>query len=135
MLNWIINWSLRHRLMVLGLALLFVLIGGLALSRINIDAFPDTTPVQVQVNTAAPALSPEEIERQVTFPVEQAISGLPNLREGRSTSKSGLSAVVVPFRDAPALPTARTLVNERVGSVNLPAGIKPRLGPIATGLG
>jgi cobalt-zinc-cadmium resistance protein CzcA len=136
MLNWIINWSLRHRVPVLGLSLSFVLIGGVALRQINIDAFPDTTPVQVQVNTVAPALSPEEIERQITFPVEQAISGLPDLHGVRSISKFGLSQVVVTFSDDTDIWVARRLVSERLVTVELPAGIaRPQMGPVSTGLG
>jgi cobalt-zinc-cadmium resistance protein CzcA len=90
MLNRIITWSLEHRLLVIVLSLVLVVLGVQALLRMPIDAFPDTTPVQVQINTVAPALSPLEIEQQITFPVEQAISGLPGLDEVRSISKFGL---------------------------------------------
>jgi heavy metal efflux system protein len=136
MLNWVIDWSLRHRLLVLGLTLLLVFVGAGAVGHLNIDAFPDTTPVQVQVNTAAPALSPEEVEQQITFPVEQAISGLPNLTGVRSISKFGLSQVVVGFADGTDIWFARRLVGERLANVKLPAGIaRPEMGPVATGLG
>ncbi len=136
MLNWIINWSLRRRWVVLGLTGAFVVFGLIALSHLNIDAFPDTTPVQVQVNTVAPALSPEEVERQITFPVEQTISGLPDLLNVRSISKFGLSQVVVTFRDGVDIYFARRLVSERLGTVQLPSGIdRPEMGPVATGLG
>src|SRR5579871_454755 len=107
MLNWIITWSLRHRLVVLFAFLAFVVFGVLSVSYLNIDAFPDTTPVQVQINTVAAALSPEEVERQITFPVEQAISGLPGLVQVRSISKFGLSQVVVTFQDGTDISLAR----------------------------
>src|SRR5215218_7081320 len=99
MLNWIINYSLRHRLLVIIAVLAFAVVGGLSLRYLDIDAFPDTTPVQVQINTVAPALSSEEVEQRITFPVEQALGGLPNLESMRSISKFGLSQVVVTFED------------------------------------
>lgn len=136
MLNWIISWSLRNRVFVLGMAAAFVVIGVLSLRRLDIDAFPDTTPVQVQINTVAPALSPEQIEQQITFPVEQAISGLPKLENVRSISKFGLSQVVVTFGDGTDIYFARRLVSERLGAVQLPPSIAPpQMGPVATGLG
>ena len=91
MLNWIINWSLRNRLLVLGVTLSFVIAGAVAVTHLPIDAFPDTTPVQVQINTVAPSLGPEEVEQQITIPVEQALSGLPKLENVRSVSKFGFS--------------------------------------------
>src|SRR5690242_15835001 len=100
MLNWIIDWSLRHRMLVVAGALAFAAAGVASVRSLDIDAFPDTTPVQVQINTIAPALAPEEIERLITFPVEQAmISGMPHLEQIRSISKFGLSQVVVTFED------------------------------------
>src|SRR6185436_4405259 len=110
--------------------------GVVAFLRLPIDAFPDTTPVQVQVNTVAPALSPLEIERQITAPIEQAISGLPRLAEVRSLSKFGLSQVTVIFEEGADIYLGRQVVAERLGAVELPAGIeRPQLGPVATGLG
>lgn len=136
MLNWIINWSLRHRMLVLGLTGAFVVAGLFAVAHLNIDAFPDTTPTQVQINTVAPSLGPEEAERQITAPVEQAISGLPGLEGVRSISKFGLSQVVVTFKDGTDIWTARRLVGERLSTVDLPPGMKrPEMGPVATGLG
>jgi cobalt-zinc-cadmium resistance protein CzcA len=135
-LNWIIDFSLRHRFMVVAVALAFAAVGVFSLGRLDIDAFPDTTPVQIQVNTVAPSLSPEEVERQITFPVEQAISGLPGLDKVRSISKFGLSQVVVTFHDDTEIYFARQLVNERLGTVELPEGIqRPQMGPVSTGLG
>jgi cobalt-zinc-cadmium resistance protein CzcA len=136
MLNAIIDWSLRHRLAVVGLTLVAVFAGILALRSLDIDAFPDTTPVQVQVNTVAPALGPEEVERQITSQVEQAIGGLPRVAGVRSISKFGLSQVVVTFADGTDIWFARQLIAERLGTVELPGGIgRPEMGPVATGLG
>jgi cobalt-zinc-cadmium resistance protein CzcA len=110
--------------------------GVLTLMRIPIDAFPDTTPIQVQINTVAPALSPEEIEQQITLPVELAIGGLPGLKDVRSISKFGLSQVVAIFTDETRIIDARQYISERLASVELPEGMeRPQLGPIATGLG
>lgn len=136
MLNWIIDVSLRHRLLVVLLACIAAVAGLVSVHHLNVDAFPDTTPVQVQINTVAPALGPEEIEQQITFPIEQVISGLPGLNQLRSVSKFGLSQVVVTFEDGTNIYFARQLINERLGAVELPTGIeKPKMGPVATGLG
>ena len=136
MLNYIIRWSLEHRFIVILLSAAFVGFGVNSVGHLPIDAFPDTTPVQVQINTVAPSLSPLEIEQQITFPVEQAISGLPGLTMVRSISKFGLSQVTVLFDDGVGIYFARQLVMERLQGVELPEGIpKPEMGPVATGLG
>jgi cobalt-zinc-cadmium resistance protein CzcA len=136
MLNWIIGWSLNHRFLVILGTIAFIAWGVWSLSHLPIDAFPDTTPVQIQVNTVAPALSPEEVEQQITQPVEIAISGLPRLIGVRSISKFGLSQVTVTFEDGTDIYFARQLINERLGTVELPEGIEhPEMGPVATGLG
>jgi len=136
MLNWILSWSLRNRVLVLGASIGFLVIGVLSLRRLDIDAFPDTTPVQVQINTVAPALGPEQIEQQITFPLEQSLGGLPRLESLRSISKFGLSQVVVTFKDGTEIYFARRVVSERLAAVQLPPGIAlPELGPVATGLG
>src|SRR5512136_517749 len=136
MLNWIITFSLKNRLLVCVLALALVVIGGRTLSVLPIDAFPDTTPVQVQINTTAAALNPQETEAQITLPVELAISGLPGLQNVRSISKFGLSQVVATFDDSIDIFKARQLIMERLQAVELPEGLeRPQLGPIATGLG
>lgn len=136
MLTWIIDICLRHRAIVLLVALAGTVAGCLALPYLDIDAFPDTTPVQVQINTIAPALAPEEIEQQITFPIEQALYGLPGLEELRSISQFGLSQVVVVFADGTDIYFARQLLTERLSTVSLPEGLaRPRLGPVATGLG
>jgi cobalt-zinc-cadmium resistance protein CzcA len=132
----LIERSVRHRIAVIALTLLFAGLGAWTLTRLPIDAFPDVTPVQVQVNTVAPALGPEEIERQITYPVEQSLAGIPGLVEVRSLSKFGLSQVTVLFDDGFDLFRARQLVGERVATVALPARFdRPALGPAATGLG
>ena len=136
MLNWIIDFSLRHRLLVLLGVAFAAILGAVALRHLDIDAFPDTTPVQVQVNTVAPSLGPEEVEQRITFPIEQAIGGLPGLESMRSVSKFGFSQVVVTFRDGTDIYFARQLVNERLGTVELSSEIeRPKMGPVSTGLG
>ena len=136
MLNRIIDWSLAHRPLVVLLSLAVVGTGIQALYRLPIDAFPDTTPVQVQINTVAPSLSPLEVERQITSPVEQVISGLPELTDVRSISKFGLSQVTVIFEDGTDIYFARQLVMERLQTAELPEGTpQPKMGPVATGLG
>ena len=136
MLERIITWSLSHRWAVLFGALVVSVAGVVSLRNLNIDAFPDTTPVQVQVNTQAPGMVPEEIERQITFPVELAMNGMPGVAEVRSISMFGLSQVVVTFVDGTDVYFARQLINERLGAVEIPVGIdRPQMGPVSTGLG
>ncbi|MFV2066432.1 MAG: efflux RND transporter permease subunit [Pirellulales bacterium] len=136
MLNQIIHFSLRNRVLVLLVVAGVAAVGAYALQFIDVDAFPDTTPVMVQINTTAPSLAPEEIERQITFPIEQVISGLPGLAQLRSISKFGLSQVVVIFEDETDIYFARQLINERLTTVALPDGIsRPKMGPVSTGLG
>jgi cobalt-zinc-cadmium resistance protein CzcA len=135
-LNALIEFSLRNRLLVILGALAAALLGGVALAHLPLDAFPDTTPVQVQINTVATALGPQEVEQQITFPIEQALGSLPKIVGLRSISQFGLSQVIVTFADGTDIYFARQVVNERLGTVNLPASIdRPRLGPVATGLG
>ncbi|HEY2883409.1 MAG TPA: CusA/CzcA family heavy metal efflux RND transporter [Pirellulales bacterium] len=136
LLNRIIDFSLRHRLFILMGTAALAVAGVFSLKFLDIDAFPDTTPVQVQINTVAPALGPEEVEQRITFPVEQAISGLSGLEQMRSISKFGLSQVVVTFKDGVDIYFARQLINERLATVELATGIeRPKMGPVATGLG
>jgi len=136
MLNALIDASLKNRFVVILLAGILVALGIRAARELPLDAFPDTTPVQVQINTIAPELSPEEMERQITFPVEQALGGLKALEEVRSVSKFGLSQVVAIFADGTDIYFARQQINERLGEAQLPEGIqRPTMGPVATGLG
>ncbi len=138
MIERILEWSLRNRFLVLiGSALLVV--GGLvAMARLPIDAVPDVTNVQVQVLTSSPALGPEEVEQLITTPVEQAMSGLPNLVEVRSTSKFGLSAVTVVFEDGTDIYFGRQQISERLAAAKdaIPAAYgQPEMGPVSSGLG
>jgi cobalt-zinc-cadmium resistance protein CzcA len=136
MLNWLIDASLRHRKLVLVIALLAVAAGGISLSHLSIDAFPDVTDVMVQINTVAPALSPLEIEQQISAKIEATMGGLPNLKLVRSMSKFGLSQVTVVFEDGTDIYFARNQVLERLQAVKLPTGLpRPSMGPVATGLG
>lgn len=136
MLTRLIDLCLQYRPVVLLATAALVIVGLLSLFQLPFDAFPDTTPVQVQVNTTAPALSPLEVERQITFLVEQSISGLPGLVEVRSISKFGFSQVTAIFADDTDVYLARQVVSERVATVALPEGVdQPALGPVSTGLG
>jgi cobalt-zinc-cadmium resistance protein CzcA len=136
MLSAIITWSLNHRIIVLLGAAALVVAGVVAWQALGIDAFPDTTPVQVQVNAYAPALAPVEMEQQVTVPIEQRLGNLPGVVRMYSQSKFGLAQVVVVFADGTDVYFARNQISERLNAVELPAGIaRPRLGPVATGLG
>jgi cobalt-zinc-cadmium resistance protein CzcA len=136
MLEKIIAWSLGHRIAVLAGAAAVCLAGYVSVNGLVIDAFPDTTPVQVQVNTVAPGMVAEEVERQITFPVELAMGGMPGLQELRSASMFGLSVVIVTFRDGTDIYFARQLINERLGTVAVPPGVeRPEMGPVSTGLG
>ncbi len=137
MLNRIIELSIRQRFAVLVAVLLLAALGIFNFGRLKIDAVPDITNVQVQINTSAPGFSPLEAEQRITFPVETAIAGLPGLEYTRSVSRYGLSQVTVVFADGTDIYFARQLVNERLQGVRatLPPSVEPELGPIATGLG
>ena len=138
MINWLIHFSVSQRLLVLLVVAIMIGAGVYSLIKLPIDAVPDVTNVQVQVLTAAPSLAPLEIERQITFPVEVAMSGLPDIEEIRSVSKFGLSAVTVVFADSVNTYFARQLVLERLTQAReqIPENIgSPEMGPISTGLG
>ncbi|MFN7168269.1 MAG: efflux RND transporter permease subunit [Pannonibacter sp.] len=137
MLERIIEFSIRQRWLVMAIVLGLAGFGIWNFNRLPIDAVPDITNVQVQINTEAPGFSPLETEQRITFPVETAISGLPGLDYTRSVSRYGLSQVTVVFEDGTDIYRARQLVSERIQSVQgaLPEGIAPEPGPIATGLG
>ncbi|MCC7377431.1 MAG: efflux RND transporter permease subunit [Verrucomicrobiales bacterium] len=137
MLHRLLEFSVRQRVFVLLATLVLVGIGTWSALRLPIDAVPDITNVQVQVNTAVPALAPEEIEKLVTFPIENEMAGIPGLVELRSLSKFGLSQVNLIFEDGTDLYRSRQLVSERLQTVveDLPSGITPKLAPISTGLG
>lgn len=136
MLNGIITASMNHRLAVLGGVLLLVAAGVSALATLNVDAFPDTTPIQVQINTVAPSMVPEEVEKLITFPVELALGGLPGLQSVRSISQFGLSQAVVTFEDGTNVYFARQQIAERLSGLEMPPGVpRPEMGPVSTGLG
>ncbi len=138
LLGAIIRASLRHRPVVLVAAALFVVIGVRFAQSLPVDAIPDITNVQVQIITAAPALSPVEVEQYVTIPVERAMAGLPKTTDIRSISKYGLSVVTVVFRDDVDIYFARQLVGERMREAEdhvLAQHGKPEMGPITSGIG
>ena len=135
MITSLLEFSLRQRALVLGLACLFVVAGVYAFQTLPIDAFPDVTNIQVQILTEAPGLAPVEVERFITYPIELQMTGLPGLAEIRSISKFALSQVTVVFEDDVDLYFARQLVLERLVGVRerLPKGVEPEMGPITTG--
>jgi cobalt-zinc-cadmium resistance protein CzcA len=138
MINAIIRFSVSQRLLVMLMVAIVVSAGGYSLRQLPIDAVPDVTNVQVQVLTAAPSLAPLEVERQITFPIEVAMSGLPDIEEIRSVSKFGLSAATIVFDDSVDIYFARQLVLERLTQAReqIPDKIgSPEMGPISTGLG
>jgi cobalt-zinc-cadmium resistance protein CzcA len=137
MLERIIRFAIEHRMLVVLLTLAAAGLGGYALQRLPIDAVPDITNKQVQINTEALALSPVEIEKQVTFPIETALAGIPGLESTRSISRNGFSQVTAVFRDHVDIYFARQQVNERLTEArqSLPPGAEPIMGPISTGLG
>ncbi|MFZ6711838.1 efflux RND transporter permease subunit [Undibacterium sp. TC9W] len=133
----IIQFSIAQRWLVIMLTLALAALGIFSYQRLPIDAVPDITNVQVQVNTAAPGYSPLEAEQRISFPIETVMAGLPNLQQTRSLSRYGLSQVTIIFKDGTDIYFARQLVNERIQEAKgkLPAGIEPGMGPISTGLG
>lgn len=137
MLEAILSFSIRHRFQMVLLTLILAVLGGYSLTSLPIDAVPDITNRQVQINTLTPGLSPTDIEKQVTFTIETALAGIRGLDYTRSISRTGLSQVTAVFRDDVDIYFARQQVSERLleAKENLPPGSEPRMGPIATGLG
>jgi cobalt-zinc-cadmium resistance protein CzcA len=137
MLDKIIRFSIRNRWFVLVLTIVIAIIGIYSFKLLPIDAVPDITNVQVQINTEAPGYSPLEVEQRITFPVETAMAGIPHLDYTRSISRYGLSQVTVVFEDGTNIYFARQLITERLQEIKgkLPEQIEPAMGPIATGLG
>ncbi|MGY2137300.1 CusA/CzcA family heavy metal efflux RND transporter [Pseudomonas reactans] len=133
----LIQFAIEQRIIVLLAVLLMAGVGIASYQKLPIDAVPDITNVQVQINSAAAGYSPLETEQRITFPIETAMAGLPGLQQTRSLSRSGLSQVTVIFKDGTDLFFARQLVNERlqVAREQLPLGIETAMGPISTGLG
>src|SRR5438093_6273056 len=132
----IIEASLRQRAFVLLAAVALSAVGLWSAARLPIDAVPDITNVQVQINTEVPALAPEEIEKLVTFPLETELSGVPGMTEVRSLTRFGLSQITLIFEDGTDIYRTRQLVGERLQGVaeKLPVGLAPKLAPITTGL-
>ncbi|WP_218241344.1 efflux RND transporter permease subunit [Comamonas fluminis] len=133
----IIRFAIAQRWLVMLATIALIGLGIYNYQRLPIDAVPDITNVQVQINTSAPGYSPLETEQRVTFPVETVMAGLPHLEQTRSLSRYGLSQVTVVFKDGTDIYFARQLVNERMQQARdaLPQGVTPTLGPISTGLG
>lgn len=136
-LEHIIYFSIQHRWLVIILVLGLMALGVYNFNRLSIDAVPDITNVQVQINTEAAGYSPLEMEQRVTFPIETALAGIPKLDYTRSLSRYGLSQVTVVFEEGTDIYFARQLIGERLGEIKsqLPEGLEPEMGPIATGLG
>jgi cobalt-zinc-cadmium resistance protein CzcA len=133
----LIQFAIGQRSLVMLLVAAMAALGIYNYQKLPIDAVPDITNVQVQINTAAPGYSPLETEQRVTFPIETVMAGLPNLEQTRSLSRYGLSQITVIFKDGTDIFFARQMVNERIQEARnqLPAGVAPAMGPISTGLG
>lgn len=137
MIDSILRLAIERRLLILCFIFVIVGVGVWSYQKLPIDAVPDITNVQVQINTAAPGYSPQESEQRITYPVETALAGLPNLAYTRSLSRYGLSQVTVVFEEGTDIYFARNLINARLGAIKsvLPPGLEPEMGPISTGLG
>lgn len=137
MIESILRFSIERRWLIVSMTLLLIGIGIWNYQKLPIDAVPDITNVQVQINTRAQGYSPLETEQRITFPVETALAGIPKLAYTRSLSRYGLSQVTVIFEEGTDLYFARNLINERLGTIKstLPPGLEPEMGPITTGLG
>ena len=137
MLEKIIEASIRHRWLVLITVLSICVLGVYNFRHLAIDAVPDITNVQIQINTEAQGYTPLEVEQRITFPVETALAGIPKLDYTRSISRYGLSQVTVVFEEGTDIYFARQLLAERLSEIKseIPEGIEPMMGPIATGLG
>lgn len=133
----IVTVAVRRPWLVLLVTLFLSALGGLALTRLPIDAVPDITNTQVQINVVAPALAPADVERQVTFPIETAFAGIPGLESTRSLTRHGFAQVTTIFKDGTDIYFARQQIAERLRTAerSLPAGVTATVGPIATGLG
>ncbi|MDC9567278.1 MULTISPECIES: efflux RND transporter permease subunit, partial [unclassified Pseudoalteromonas] len=138
MFNKIIDWSVNNRLLIL-IALFATIVGAImVIPKLNLDAFPDVTNVQVAVNTEAPGLAAEEVEQLITYPIEAVMYALPDVEQVRSISKTGLSGVTVVFKEGTDIYFARQLVFERLQAAKelIPEGVgTPEMGPNTSGLG
>ena len=137
MIEFILRFVIERRLLVLSLIFVILAVGTWSYQKLPIDAVPDITNVQVQINSSAPGYSPLEAEQRITYPIETALYGMPMLAQTRSISTYGLSQVTVIFEDGTDIYFARNLVNERLSTIRgqLPKDIEPEMGPLTTGLG
>ncbi|MBO7926612.1 CusA/CzcA family heavy metal efflux RND transporter [Pseudoalteromonas sp. K222D] len=137
MINWIVSFAVKRRMLVLALTFLFAGFGVYNIQNLAVDAVPDITNVQVQINTKAPGFTPLEAEQRITYLIETAMAGIPKLDYTRSLSRYGLSQVTVIFNEGTDIYWARQQIGERIQSIrsDLPSNVEPNLGPIASGLG
>ena len=137
MFDQLIQYSVKQRWLIILIVIGIAVLGVFSYQKLPIDAVPDITNVQVQINTSAAGYSPLEAEQRITYPIETAMAGLPGLEETRSLSRYGLSQVTVVFKEHTDIYFARQLVNERISQAKekLPAGVVPEMGPTSTGLG
>lgn len=135
MINKVIEFSVNNRMFVFMATLLLIVFGLKSFQELSIDAVPDITNTQVQINTQVKGLVPEEVERMVTFPIEYSMNGIPGVETIRSISRYGISQVTVIFKEDTDIYKARQLASEKLQNIELPAGVVPEMGPISTGLG
>lgn len=138
MFNRIIDWSVNNRLLIILFLLVITATASVTIPKLNLDAFPDVTNVQVAVNTEAPGLAAEEVEQLITYPIEAVMYALPDVQQVRSISKTGLSGVTVVFKEGTDIYFARQLVFERLQAAKelIPSGVgTPEMGPNTSGLG
>lgn len=135
MINKVIEFSVNNRMFVFMATLLLIVFGMKSFQELSIDAVPDITNTQVQINTQVKGLVPEEVERMVTFPIEYSMNGIPGVETIRSISRYGISQVTVIFKEETDIYKARQLASEKLQNIELPAGVVPEMGPISTGLG
>ena len=133
----VLSFSVHQRWLVVLLTVAAAAFGVWSMTKLPIDAVPDITNNQVQINTIAPALSPNDIEKQITYPLETALAGIPGLEYTRSFSRNGFSQITAVFDDKVDIYFARQQINERLteAKASLPPGAEPRMGPVTTGLG
>ncbi|MCB9061522.1 MAG: efflux RND transporter permease subunit [Halobacteriovoraceae bacterium] len=135
MINKVIEFSVNNRMFVFMATLLLIVFGLKSFQELSIDAVPDITNTQVQINSQVKGLVPEEVERMVTFPIEYSMNGIPGVETIRSISRYGISQVTVIFKEGTDIYKARQLASEKLQNIELPAGVVPEMGPISTGLG
>ena len=135
MINKVIEFSVNNRMFVFMATLLLIVFGLKSFQELSIDAVPDITNTQVQINTQVKGLVPDEVERMVTFPIEYSMNGIPGVETIRSISRYGISQVTVIFKEDTDIYKARQLASEKLQNIELPSGVVPEMGPISTGLG